>query len=73
MKLSDAQKRVLKLLGHGWQTQPGAGSSILVNGQRVCNIDTMMTLFRLGLAENDADGCWSVTATGKTAALELVL
>lgn len=36
-KLTEAQKRVLKWIGHGWTTEPGSGSAVMVNGMRVCN------------------------------------
>lgn len=73
MKLSAAQKRVLKWIGHGWKSNPGAGSSVLINGQRICNSDTMMALDRQGLASKDDDGCWSATPSGKTITTQLGL
>lgn len=37
----------------GWRTEPGAGSAIMVNGKRIFNTDTMMALYRAGLASKD--------------------
>lgn len=72
-KLSEAQKRVMKWVGKGWRTEPGPGSTVYVNGKRICNTDTMMTLSRLNLVEKDDIGCWSATPQGKavTKVLEL--
>lgn len=65
-KLSDAQRKVMKWFGHGWQGQPGAGSAVMVNGQRICNTDTMMALQRVGYVEQDAQRCWKATAKGRS-------
>ena len=73
LKLTDAQKRVLKWIGKGWRTAPGAGSSVMVNGKRICNTDTMMALYRAGLASKDELGCWSATASGKSITEQLGL
>lgn len=73
MVLSTAQKRVMKWLGHGWKSEPGAGSSVMVNGKRICNCDTMMTLSRLGFVSKDGNGCWSATPSGKETANQLGL
>ena len=70
-RLTEAQKRVLRWIGHGWSTEPGAGSAVLVNGKRICNTDTMMALYRAGLASRDDRGCWSATASGETIAAQL--
>jgi hypothetical protein len=71
--LTAAQKRVLKLIGHGWRSKPGVGSSVMVNNKRICNVDTMMALFREGLAQKDEQGCWSATERGKEVTAELKL
>lgn len=73
IKLSEAQKRVMKWIGKGWTTEPGPGSTVYVNGSRICNTDTMMTLYRAGLAEKDGRGCWSATPAGKGLTKELGL
>lgn len=70
IKLSEAQKRVLKWIGKGWRTEPGPGSAVMVNGKRICNTDTMMALKRAGLASVDDQGCWMATVSGKAIAAE---
>ena len=71
MKLTDAQKRVMKWLGNGWTSEPGPGASIHVNGARICNVDTLHALERLGLVEQRAvdgrklSGAWQATQAGK--------
>lgn len=72
-KLTEAQKRVMRWLGKGWRTMPGSGSAVMVNGKRICNTDTMMALYRAGLASKDEQGCWSATESGKTVADQLGL
>lgn len=72
-KLSEAQKRVLKWIGKGWHGQPGVGSAVMVNGQRICNVDTMSTLRRMGYVQQDGDGCWRVTDAGRSITQELGL
>ncbi len=64
-KLTEAQKRVMKWIGRGWTAQPGAGSAIMVNGARICNVDTMMALCRVGLASKDEFGHWVATPSGE--------
>ncbi|TFI40194.1 hypothetical protein E4O93_24490 [Diaphorobacter sp. DS2] len=64
LKLTEAQKRVMKWIGKGWRTEPGPGSAVLVNGSRICNTDTMMALQRAGLVSKDDCGCWSATEDG---------
>lgn len=69
-KLSEAQIRVMKYLGHGWTSAPGCGMAIHVNGKRICNVDTMFALQRLGLVEQITDhgrklvGQWKATEAG---------
>lgn len=41
----------MKWLGYGWNSEPGAGMAIHVNGKRICNVDTMVALQRHGLVE----------------------
>jgi hypothetical protein len=71
MKLSDAQKRVMKWLGKGWTSVPGGGMSIHVNGARICNVDTLKPLERMGLVEQLTQdghklvGQWQATQAGK--------
>jgi len=71
--LTPAQKRVLKLIGHGWRSEPGIGSAVMVYKKRICNVDTMMALSRAGLVQKDEHGCWSATERGKEVTAELGL
>lgn len=70
-QLTDAQRRVMKWLGYEWKSEPGAGMAIHVNGKRVCNVDTMHALERLGLVEqlivygHKAVGEWQATQAGR--------
>lgn len=73
VKVTLAQQRVMKWLGHGWRSAPGSGSAIMVNGERVCNVDTMTTLCRNGLVVLDSPGCYSATQAGRTAAADMGL
>ncbi len=70
-KLSDAQRRVLLWIGHGWRTEPGGGAAVMVNGKRICNLDTMTALRNAGLVLRDEHGCWYATAAGKDLAKRL--
>lgn len=72
-KMTEAQRRVMRWVGKGWRAQPGAGSAIIVNGRRICNVDTMMVLYRRGLVSKDEQGCWSATPSGRTITSELAL
>lgn len=71
MKLTNAQKRVMMWLGKGWTSEPGAGTSIHVNGSRICNVDTLKALERMGLVEQRSHsgrqlvGEWQATLAGK--------
>lgn len=79
IKLTSAQRRVLKWLGKGWSSEPGAGSAIMVNGKRICNVDTMLALQRMGLVVlaqlngQPLTGVWEATAEGKRVTAELKL
>lgn len=64
-KLTAAQTRVMSWLGKGWTGRPAYGSVIEVNGQRICNVDTMTALSRLGLVIKGDDGQWAATENGK--------
>ncbi len=72
-KLSEAQRRVMTWLGKGWEAQPGAGSALMVNGRRICNIDTMTTLARAGMVQRDDKSCWKATEAGRSIAGRLSL
>lgn len=72
-QLTDAQKRVLKWIGHGLRTSLGAGSALMVNGKRVCNLDTMKALQRAGLVSEVQPGCWAATEQGPAVTEQLGL
>jgi len=80
-KLSEAQRRVMKWLGYGWTSEPGAGMAIHVNGKRLCNVDTLMALKRLGLVEQldgpgpngKLVGQWKATEEGRALTRRLCL
>lgn len=72
-RLSQAQTRVMKWVGKGWTGQPGSGSAVMVNGQRLCNADTMNSLSRLGYVTQDSCGQWIATDAGRARTLELGL
>ncbi|EMG2117391.1 hypothetical protein IPC1147_32895 [Pseudomonas aeruginosa] len=66
MKLSPAQQRVMLWLSQGWGARVSHGAAVEVNGERICNIDTMMTLTRLGLVERETrKPYWVATAEGR--------
>lgn len=77
--LSEAQRRVMKWLGNGWESEPGAGMSIHVNGKRICNIDSLHALERMGLVEQKltqgrkAVGEWKSTEAGRQLTAQLCL
>ena len=50
-RLTKVQADVMQWLSHGWQTEPGNGMAILINGKRFCNVDTMYALQRRGFVE----------------------
>lgn len=65
-KLSPAQKRVMHWLSQGWGARVSHGNAVEINGDRVCNVDTMATLVRLGLAERESrPPYWMATAEGR--------
>lgn len=72
-ELTEAQRRVMSWIGKGWQARRSHGSAIEVNSQRVCNIDTMMALYRKGFAQQAADGTWTATDSGKNLVAQLGL
>ena len=77
--LTDAQRRVMKWLGYGWESVPGAGMAIHVNGKRICNVDTLYALERMGLVEQKAlagrklVGEWKATEAGRQLTGQLCL
>jgi hypothetical protein len=73
MRLSQTQLKVMRWVGKGWSALPGAGSAVMVNGRRVCNVDTMHALERHGLVQQDDARCWAATDQGKEFARSLGL
>lgn len=60
MKLSPAQTRVMTLMSQNLVAHKSLWScSVLVDGKRICNIDTMLVLQRLGLVYSNARFGWS--------------
>jgi Mn-dependent DtxR family transcriptional regulator len=37
----------------------------MVNGKRICNVDTMTALQRMGLVIQDDHRCWKATQAGR--------
>lgn len=73
IKLTEAQKRVMKWLGRGWSARRSHGSAIEINGTRACNIDTIAALVRLGLVQQDSAGMWIGTEQGRKLTADLNL
>lgn len=63
--LTAAQTRVMRWLSQGWSAEAANGSSVHVNGSRICNVDTVATLEQRGLVEPDGPHCWRATAAGR--------
>lgn len=66
LKLTKAQQRVMDWLSQGWGARVSHGAAVEINGTRVCNVDTMTTLVRLGLAERETRApYWMATEAGR--------
>lgn len=66
LKLSPAQARVMQWISQGWGARVSHGAAVEINSQRMCNVDTMTTLTKLGLVERDPDSrMWVATAEGR--------
>lgn len=50
-KLSPKQEEVMAWVNGGWSLTCTRGCVVEVNGQRVCNLDTVTRLIKLGLVE----------------------
>lgn len=72
-RLTEAQKRVMSWIGKGWTARRSHGTVIEVNGKRVCNEDTMMALYRMGVAQQAQEGTWAATESGKNLVAQLGL
>ena len=65
-KLSNAQQKVMLWLSQGWGARVSHGAAVEINGQRVCNVDTMSSLVRLGLVERETCApYWIATEEGR--------
>lgn len=76
--LTQLQRKVMKWLGHGWYSEQGAGSSVMVNGQRLCSSRTLHSLQKKGLVEQaDRNGKpasqWRATQAGRDLTTQLGL
>ena len=66
LKLSPAQQKVMLWLSQGWGARVSHGSAVEINGKRICNVDTMAKLERLGLAERESrPPYWIATDEGR--------
>lgn len=67
IKLTPPQARVMKWVGKKWTAYKINGATVEINGQKVCNIDTMATLERHGLVtrKDEGSGVWSWDRTDK--------
>jgi hypothetical protein len=64
MKLSKTQIKVMSMLCHRWEAYSGGSCSVEINGKRVCNVDTMRVLLKLGLVTKTDNHTWAATAAG---------
>lgn len=76
--LTQLQQTVMKWLGHGWYSEQGTGSTVMVNGQRLCSSRTLHSLQKKGLVEQaDRNGKpasqWRATQAGRDLTAQLGL
>ncbi|ELG7182267.1 TPA: hypothetical protein ACGW3N_000251 [Pseudomonas aeruginosa] len=65
-KLSKAQEKVMLWLSQGWGARVSHGAAVEINGERVCNVDTMTALEKMGLVSRDpSTRYWKATDEGK--------
>lgn len=67
LKLTDAQSRVMTWMSQGWSARVAYGSAVEINGSRICNVDTLSALARMGLIKRDEThhNLWEATLEGK--------
>lgn len=65
VKLTATQSRVMRWMSHSWRANLQHGAAVYINGKRVCNIDTMTALERLGLVVKDSRWTWQATTAGR--------
>lgn len=79
-RLTQTQLQVMKWLGKGWRSEAGAGQNVMVNGRKVCTMQTMQSLQKLGLVEVEPNTpisptgipwSWQATESGKALVKEL--
>lgn len=79
-RLTQPQLQVMKWLGKGWRSEAGAGQNVMVNGRKVCTMQTMHSLQKLGLVEVEPNTpisptgipwSWQATESGKALVKEL--
>lgn len=65
-RLTKTQWKVMRWLSQGWGARVSHGSTVEINGAKLCNTDTMAALERFGLVASDtAPGFWEATAAGE--------
>jgi len=65
-KLSPVQTKVMLWLSQGWGARNSHGAAVEINGERVCNVDTMSALSRMSLVERESQHpCWVATDEGR--------
>lgn len=65
-KLSKVQEKVMLWLSQGWGARVSHGAAVEINGERFCNVDTMMALERHGLIARDPETrYWKATEEGR--------
>lgn len=62
--LTPAQERVMTLMSRRWPAEQSGTLAVHINGQRVCNVDTMKVLERRGLVVKDTRWSWKATEAG---------
>lgn len=62
---SDAQRRVMKWLTKGWRAHCVRGSAVEINGERVCNLDTIIALKKRGIVSNETRWTYMATELGR--------
>lgn len=73
IKLSEPQKRVMKWLGYGWKATRMSGIAFEVNGQKICNLDTLTALRHKGLVVEEKPNIWVATEEGRNLTGQLCL
>ena len=64
-KLSATQSKAMALMSKGWSANQAYGSAVCINGERVCNINTILALESRGLVERKSTWVWRATEAGR--------